>query len=281
MLKTSKDSFLELSGQGLRVLLSDEVLIADISQRIQKQLADIAWNPSSDSAFFDFAAKCDRLVQHFAKDGMTREILLHVAVRRLCFFCQKPETLIGNIEGVMKHLGKDGKTRRQYLCAALAQPQLFYQKPTTLIRNFEQVAAHVSKEGVPRDDYVRAALLQPQLFFHNPATIVRHIDIIVAMYRRGLFAPYQSRRPVASGAPTVLRYLMSSPRTLLISEENLLLREIYARLVDPPPPISMLKWPRKKIEDELTHMLGLSPATRDDALLAMIAHARERFRRNH
>ncbi len=81
----------------------------------------------------------EELTRYFNTTFPTAEMLIEAAVKWPQLFRQRPETLIGNIEGVYDHFQDKGLSLEGYLKAAVKQPQLFYQRPETLIGNIEGV----------------------------------------------------------------------------------------------------------------------------------------------
>jgi hypothetical protein len=236
--------------KALLPLLADEALREQTAIKIQ-EFMNSAWKYSEKTSFFDFEGKVNRVVGHFAQDGLTREAYLKAAVRRVTLFFQNPETLINNIERVATHFREDGLTRELYLRSAVKQPQLFYQKPETLIGNIERVAHHFREDGLTREAYLKAAGGQPSLFFRSPATIIRHVNLINGLYRKGLLH-LREPDPPRSATAVVIEYILCHPALFLMSEDNIALRERYALAAGAPlSPKALMMSPRRDIEDWL------------------------------
>jgi hypothetical protein len=255
-LRRPGEEFPQRVRKALRPLLADDALVERTALKIEKY-RNSGWKYSPTSAFFDFEGKVNRVVSHFAPDGLTRESYLRAAVGTVPLFFQKPETLIGNIERVADHFRGDGLTRGAYLRAALKQPHLFYQKPETLVHNIERVVHHFHKDGLTRDKCLRAAVRQPSLFYYRPETIILHINLITGLYRKGLLNLPESRHSAQSDTAAVIEYMLHQPTLFAMSEDNITLRERYARAVATPLSARVLmRSSRRVIEERLAGELA-------------------------
>jgi hypothetical protein len=250
------DEFPDRVRAALRPLLADDALVESTALKIQRMMA-FKWRFAEHSSFFNFEGKVGCLVAHFACDGLTRDDYLRAAARRITLFFQKPETLIANIEGVTNHFQAHGLTRADYLRCALAQPQLFYQKPRTLISNIERVVKHFKDDGLTCRDYLRAAVQQPSLFYRKPRTIIHHVDLITDLYRKGFLRFNDFAHLPQTDAAPVIEYMLHNAPLFLMSEDNIALREQYARVTDPVPSKKILMMSsRRRIERELAQALA-------------------------
>jgi hypothetical protein len=250
------DNFPDRVREALRPLLTDDALVESTALKIQRLMA-FKWHFAEHSSFFNFEGKVSRVVSHFACDGLTRADYLHAALRRVTLFFQNPETLIANIEGVTNHFQAHGLTRTDYLRCALEQPQLFYQKPRTLISNIDRVVKHFKDDGLTCEDYLRAAVQQPSLFYRKPVTIIHHVDLITDLYRKGFLRFNDFAHLPQTDAAPVIEYMLHNSPLFLMSEDNIALREQYARITDPVPSKKILmRSSRRRIEQELAQALA-------------------------
>jgi SLT domain-containing protein len=102
--------------------------------------------------------------------------LLDAALKQRQLFCQKPETLNGNVEASAALLGL---SKTQFIAAALKQPSLFYQKPETLNGNVEASAALL---GLSKTQFIAAALKQPPLLYQKPETLNSKKPYLLQIY---------------------------------------------------------------------------------------------------
>jgi hypothetical protein len=282
--------------RGLRPLLPDRDSLIKASYGVRSVLGflDGADRPA-DSTLFDFEDKINRVVEHFAPDGLTRSDYVRAAVKQPSLFCQRPETVIGNIEGVVRHFAPDGLTRSDYVRAAVKQPSLFtvkpetvigniegvvrhfapdgltsakylrlavkrpalfYQRPETVIGNIEEVARHFAPDGLTRKDYLGAALRQPQLFCQKPKTIFSHVNLIESLYRDGSLILPRPRHPSETETTPIVNFLIHNPQYFCLSDDNFGLREIHAKVTQAQSSPAFLIRPRKEVESELARALG-------------------------
>jgi hypothetical protein len=127
---------------------------------------------------------------HFKDRGLKLDDYLQAALKSPQLFCQKPQTIIGNIEGVCNHFKNRGLKLDDYLQAVINKSSLFCQKPQTIIGNIEGVYNHFKNRGLKLDDYLQVAINTPALFCLKSQTIIDHIEAINAMYQRELFTFY-------------------------------------------------------------------------------------------
>lgn len=242
--------------KALAPLLADEATREKVARKIEG-FRNARWEYPETSSFFDFAGKVDRVVSHFAADGLTREAYLRAAVRSVPLFFQRPETLIGHIERVVARFRPDGLTRARYLRAAVMQPHLFHRRPETLIGNVERVVRHLRRDGLTRGRYLQAAVRQPSLFYFRPRTIIRHVGLITGLYRDGWLNLPASPDPPPTDTGGVLAFMLHHPTLFAMAEDNIALRERYARAAARPLSARVLmRSSRREIEGRLA---GLSP----------------------
>ena len=266
-------NFSERIRNGLRPLLADDALLERTALKIEQSMRSLKGFPcqfSEQSGFFDFEGKVGRVIAHFARDGLTHAAYLRGALKRVTLFFQNPETLIHNIEGVTDHFSADGLTRPAYLRGAVIQPQLFYQKPMTLIGNIERVVDHFKDDGLTCGKYVRAAARQPSLFFRKPDTMIRHVDLITDLYRKGLLNLLQTPDMPNTDAAPVLEFMLTYPMLFTMSEDNIALREIYARATNVRPSRKLMLRRRHDVVNRLSEALGLTPQNREAAISALL-----------
>jgi hypothetical protein len=163
----------------LKTLVSDDAARDKVSRAIKADMAFLDWKPSPDSSFFDFKEKTERVVQHFAESGLTRDRYIGAAIKQPTLFVQNADTIISNINNVVEQFSSDGLTRRDYLQAAVDQPGLFHARPGTIISNIDGVVDHFAGDGLTRRDYLQAAVDQPSLFASKSSSIVDKIQQVV------------------------------------------------------------------------------------------------------
>jgi hypothetical protein len=211
-------------------------------------------------AFLDFEGKVARVVSHFAPDGLTLEDFLRGAIRRPQILGMNPDTLIANIEAVCGHFREHGLTRQKYLRLGVKQPQLFYQKPETLISNVERVVERFRDDGLTAEKYLRALVRQSALFYRDPRTIIALIERIAGLFKEGLVdKPSLTGWPATDAAPA-LKFMLNNSMVFVMCEENIALRETYARVTGTRSARKVLRTYRWWIERELREALGTEPA---------------------
>jgi hypothetical protein len=131
----------------------------------------------------DVSRHLERVVTHFSKYGLTAGGMLQAARRYPWLGTRKPETLIGNIEGVVEYgpFKEAGLPLKDYLQAAIRQPSLFARKPETMIGRIEGITEYGSFKhaGLLLKDYLQAAIKQPSLFALKPETVIGNIERVV------------------------------------------------------------------------------------------------------
>ena len=179
MTGSREDTTSQRIGDALKPLISDDAVRDHTASDIRKSLEFLNWKPPPGARFFDFTAKVNDVVRHFAPDGLTRAAYLEAALKQPSLLTVNATTVIKNIESVIEHLIFSGWTRRNILRAALKQPSLFCLKPATVINNIEEVVNHFSVDGLTRTDYLRAVSVYPRLFAQNPQTVIKNITEVV------------------------------------------------------------------------------------------------------
>ena len=86
--------------------------------------------------------------------------------------------------------------------------------------------------------------------------MIGHVNLVVDLHRQGLLALPESTRGPPTETGSVLKFLTDNPKLLCLAEDNIALREIYARVVQPPPSPTLLRRSREQVENELARALG-------------------------
>lgn len=141
--------------------------------------ADKAGCLTPESTVFAFDDKMHDLVERFREDGLTAGAFLRAVLRRPQLLVRSPETVAGNVTGVVGHFAADGLTRKAYLRAAVQNPSLFGQSPETTAGYVTGVVERFASDGLTRKAYLQAALKQPTLFTQSPETVAGHITGVV------------------------------------------------------------------------------------------------------
>lgn len=113
--------------------------------------------------------------QYNADPHMWRDYLQATARHPHLFQVKDSVAIAIHVEPVVQHFARDGLTREAYLKAVAADPQLIHQKPSAVIGNIEQVMDHYAADQAMRTDYLQAAVRQPELFQMTPDTAIATI----------------------------------------------------------------------------------------------------------
>jgi hypothetical protein len=181
---------------------------------------------------------------------------VRAAIKQPALLTMKSETVIANIDGVVEHLADNGLTRENYLKVAIKHPSLFTMRSETVAGNIERIVANFARDGLTCADYVKAAVKQPSLFLMRPETVIGHVNLITNLYRTGLLGLPELPRGPPEGSAKVLSFMLRDPRLFCLADDNLVLREIYARVTEASPSLSLVRRSRKEVEHELAKALG-------------------------
>jgi len=167
-----------------------------------------------------------RVVSHFAKDGLTMDTYLKAAAEQPQLFRQRPETIISNIAGVVNHFAADGLSTHDYLAAALRQPSLFARRPDSIIGHVQDVVRYFAEEGLTARDYLAATCRSPAPFSMHPNRIIGNVEAVARHFQsRGLTA-----RRYLNAALSHPALLAQSPQTVIHNVERVLNHFASAKL---------------------------------------------------
>ncbi len=143
----------------------------------------------------------------------------------------KPETVIGNIEGVCGHFKNYGLTTEMYLKAALKRPPLFSAKPKTIIGKIDKTYSHFKNDGLTIEAYLKAAIKWPTLFTQLPETTANHINLAYFLYEKGFLGDLEPKtlldKNVKRDTKRVIDFLLKYPGFLSLSDKNYILRAVH------------------------------------------------------
>jgi hypothetical protein len=144
------------------------------------------------------------------------------------------------------------------LHAAVKQPPLFDMKPETIIGNIEGVTKRFACDGLTLKDYLHAAVKQPSLFVLKPETLIGHVTLIIDLHRQGLVTfPGQDDAPSHQPLKPLFNWLVRNPAYFTLAADNFTLREVAARANGlPTSRTELLTRPRHHVERELAEHLG-------------------------
>ena len=242
----------------------------------------------TDSEFFDFEGKINKIVKRFSKDGLTYKDYLKTASGEPGIFIQPPEKIEKSISEVVDKFKEEGLTAKAYLNAALRHPRLFLyysstieknilaftekfkdkglttktylkaalrsptlftRSPDSVERNITEVPERFKDYGITINDYLKAALKYPPLFICTPETTAEHIVIIFELFDEGIIAGADSKE-------LFLKYLLQKyPQALIFSNANLNFRREYAYITRANPTTKVLLKSRVRIEKEIVKVL--------------------------
>lgn len=244
--------------RALRELPLSDADIAAVAPPLAAGLFRFRCGSRDDSSFFDIRGKVTAVCEHFAGEGLTLPDFVRTACRQPQLFVKAPASLIANVEAVVHHFQPHGLTLRGYLQAALKVPPLFAMSPATIIANVETVASRFAGDGLTLRQYLQACLNKPQLFCQSPATIIRHLGYLIEMYRQGLLAfPGKAPPPPDEPLRPLFALLSRWPICLTFADDNYEMRIRYAQVTgERPGGITLLRRPRRRIEEALAHALG-------------------------
>lgn len=196
------------------------------------------------------------VTERFAGDGLTASAYLRALATECSVLKQSPERIIQNVEAVTRHFAPDGLTCADYLRAVLRKPSLLHLRPQTVIDNIDTLVDQFSRAGMTRTLYLKAALSQPALFYQTPATVASRIFILSHLCAKGLLGVHESvSTKNDDGTAAAVRTALRNPVLLTLSNENLMLREIYVATLRASPGVSIVTRPRRQIEQELIQTL--------------------------
>jgi hypothetical protein len=137
---------------------------------------------------------------------------------------------------------------------------LFTLSPSTAESNIRAVVERFRNDGMTLPGYLDAAVRIPPLFAMSPETVAGHIDAIMDLAQRRIFVPPtrengqgHTRNRLRS---SVINFLMSNPRLLVLADDNFALREVHQVLTNGPTDRKVLETPRHAVESDLMRHLG-------------------------
>ena len=136
---------------------------------------------------------------------------------------------------------------------AIKHAQLSHQKPAPLNANIDACVGDAFPERLPDTgsqgfDHEPPAPTGLAILRHKLPTRLRLVDRITDLYRKGFLSFRQHPNLPQTDTAPVLEYMVRNPQIFKMSEDNIALRETYARLTHAPPSRILLHKSRRSIE---------------------------------